>query len=148
VKIKRLFFSIIRFFRCSNVENEKLLVIHVMKTAGTSFRGMLEDYYGPKMVYPGSFFLSDFPFGWYPKGDEILKAYSTLPTHKVLIGHFAFFWQNVVPFSRWMKQCLTIDFMPQAVGTQKRKSSALRKPPIFLVCSWNTSKPIERFFGS
>lgn len=98
MKIKRLLFSIIRFFRCSNVENEKLLVIHVMKTAGTSFRGMLEDYYGPKMVYPGSFFLSDFPFGWYPKGDEILKAYSTLPTHKVLIGHFAAEIAESLPF--------------------------------------------------
>jgi hypothetical protein len=98
VKIKRLFFSIIRLFHRSNDEKEKLLVIHVMKTGGTSFRGMLEDYYGPKMVFPGSFFLSDFPFGWYPKGDEIVKAYSTLPTHKVLIGHFAAEIAGSLPF--------------------------------------------------
>lgn len=36
---------------------ERILVIHIAKTAGTSLRRMLQDEYGPRLVYPGDFHL-------------------------------------------------------------------------------------------
>jgi hypothetical protein len=67
---------------------ERILVFHVAKTAGTSFRGMLELEYGARLVYPGIWHLNRLPKGWYPLGSEMLRNLPRLPPHNVLIGHF------------------------------------------------------------
>jgi hypothetical protein len=67
---------------------ERILVIHIAKTAGTSLRRMLQDEYGPSLVYPGDFYLERMPNGWYPLGSEMLRDYGNLPPHNVLVGHF------------------------------------------------------------
>lgn len=67
---------------------DRILVIHIAKTAGTSLRRMLQDEYGPRHVYPGDWHLERLPNAWYPLGSEMLGDYAKLPPHNVLIGHF------------------------------------------------------------
>lgn len=78
---------------------ERILVIHIMKTAGTSLRRMLQDEYGPHFVYPGDEHLRFLPHGWYPPGSEILRGYAKLPPHNVLIGHFTAAMAEMLPRS-------------------------------------------------
>ena len=78
---------------------QRILVIHIMKTAGTSLRHMLENEYGAHQVYPGDFYLSKLPNGWYPLGREVLKNYNKLPPHKVLVGHFTAAMNDMLPRS-------------------------------------------------
>lgn len=65
-----------------------ILVIHIMKTAGTSFRKMLQEDIGCQNVFPSDKHLEELPNGWYMYPDKILETYPSLPKHKVLIGHF------------------------------------------------------------
>jgi hypothetical protein len=74
--------------RFKSKPHNRFLLIHISKTAGTSFRGMLESFFGSKNVYPGSFFLSRFPHPSYILGSELLVNYQILPKHNVLVGHF------------------------------------------------------------
>lgn len=67
---------------------DRILVIHIAKTAGTSLRRMLQDEYGPRRVYPGDWHLERLPGGCYPLGSEMLGQYTRLPPHNVLVGHF------------------------------------------------------------
>jgi hypothetical protein len=75
--------------------NKRLLVIHVAKTAGTSFRKTLQDEYGEKLVYPGNHYFKKIEE--YIQGDEIVKNFNGLPKHKVLIGHFTAEIVNKIP---------------------------------------------------
>ena len=77
--------------------SERMLVIHIAKTAGTSLRRMLQDEYGPRLVYPGDFYLSQLPNGWYPLGSEMLRDYAKIPPHKVLVGHFTAAMADMLP---------------------------------------------------
>ena len=65
-----------------------ILVIHIMKTAGTSFRKMLQEDMGCQSVFPSDKHLEELPNGWYIYPDKILETYQSLPKHRVLIGHF------------------------------------------------------------
>lgn len=78
---------------------ERILVIHIAKTAGTSLRRMLQDEYGARQVYPGDFYLGQLPNGWYPLGSEMLRDYDTIPPHNVLVGHFTAAMADMLPTS-------------------------------------------------
>jgi hypothetical protein len=78
---------------------ERILVIHIAKTAGTSLRRMLQDEYGPRLVYPGDFYLGRLPNGWYPLGSEMLRNYANIPPHNVLVGHFTAAMADMLPRS-------------------------------------------------
>lgn len=78
---------------------ERIIVIHIAKTAGTSLRRMLQDEYGARLVYPGDFYLQRLPGGQYPLGSEMLRDYAKLPPHKVLIGHFTAATADMLPRS-------------------------------------------------
>jgi len=65
-----------------------ILVIHIMKTAGTSFRKMLQEDIGCENIFPSDKHLEELPNGWYLLPNKILETYQSLPKHKVLIGHF------------------------------------------------------------
>lgn len=70
------------------LEGPPILVIHIMKTAGTSLRRMLQQELGHAAIYPSDRDLAKLPDGWYRSGRDILENYHTLPPHQVLIGHF------------------------------------------------------------
>ena len=89
-------FNFIKNFR---LPSQKILFIHIMKTAGSSFRVMLEHYYGTQRVYPGNFYLLSLPNGWYPSGSEMLRNYAKLPSHSVLVGHFTAAMADMLPRS-------------------------------------------------
>lgn len=76
---------------------ERILVIHIAKTAGTSLRMMLEDEYGSHMVYPGNYYLNNLPNGWYPLGSEMIRNYGKIPPHNVLVGHFTAAMADMLP---------------------------------------------------
>lgn len=76
---------------------ERILVIHIAKTAGTSLRRMLQDEYGPRLVYPGDPYLERLPDGCYPLGSEMLRDYAKIPLHNVLIGHFTAAMADMLP---------------------------------------------------
>ena len=67
---------------------ERILVVHIMKTAGTSLRRMLQEEYGPRRVYPGDPHLKKLPGGCYPSAKAVLENFRALPPHNVLVGHF------------------------------------------------------------
>jgi len=71
------------------LEGPPILVIHIMKTAGTSLRKMLQEELGHRAVYPSDRDLAKLPHGWYRSGRNILRDFHALPRHRVLIGHFA-----------------------------------------------------------
>lgn len=70
-----------------------IFFIHIMKTAGTSFRRMLEDVFGDE-IYPSSFDLNKNSKGWYLNISEILDAVKTgsidLELKRVICGHYSF----------------------------------------------------------
>ena len=79
------------------LSSQKILVIHIAKTAGTSLRIMLEYEYGARFIYPGRYYLKDLPNGLYPTGSEMLDNYSNLPFHRVLVGHFTAAMADLLP---------------------------------------------------
>jgi hypothetical protein len=74
---------------------DKILFIHLAKTAGTSLRLMLEKEFGPCYVYPGRFYLRKFSKSSsedesnYLSEKEIIENFENLPKHNVLVGHFS-----------------------------------------------------------
>ncbi|MFM7292775.1 MAG: hypothetical protein ACKO6B_16315 [Planctomycetia bacterium] len=76
---------------------DRILVIHIAKTAGTSLRRMLEDEYGSRQVYPGDFYLRKTRDGLYPLGSEMLRDYAKAPPHNVLVGHFTAAMADLLP---------------------------------------------------
>jgi len=67
---------------------QRIYFLHVPKTAGTSFRQMLENEYGDSQVYPGGHYLSQTANRMYPKIRDIFSKNVVLPCHKVLVGHY------------------------------------------------------------
>jgi hypothetical protein len=59
-----------------------------MKTAGTSFRKMLQEDLGYDIIFPSDRDLEKLPNGWYLLPEKILESYHSLPPHRILIGHF------------------------------------------------------------
>lgn len=76
---------------------DRILLVHIPKTAGTSFRRMLQDEYGPRLVYPGDPHLARLPYGLYPSGQELLRDFRSLPPHNVLVGHVAASLADLLP---------------------------------------------------
>jgi hypothetical protein len=73
-----------------NKIRDDLFFIHIMKTAGTSFRKMLINEFGEESVYPNDTNLSQLPNGWYPSTKWISENYDQIRKHKILIGHFPY----------------------------------------------------------
>jgi hypothetical protein len=71
---------------------DRWLFIHVMKTAGTSFRAMLEQDLGDR-VYPTRDELGEQKNGWYLQAPELLERIAgggvALEGRQVLCGHYA-----------------------------------------------------------
>lgn len=76
-----------------------LLVIHVMKTAGTSLRGMLIDGLGADEVYPNDADLRARRMGWYPSPPEYLEHVAAGRHHgaRLLIGHVPYVLAEALP---------------------------------------------------
>lgn len=66
---------------------DRILVVHIPKTAGTSLRRMLQEEYGPRLVYPGDPHLKRLPNGQYLSSRQLLRDFRSLPPHNVLVGH-------------------------------------------------------------
>lgn len=73
-------------------DNPKWLFIHIMKTAGTSFRTLLEESLGTG-VYPTRSELDQLPKEWYPKAARLLElieqGHLDLADRHVLCGHYS-----------------------------------------------------------
>ena len=67
---------------------EWILVVHVMKNAGTSLRRMLQQEYGQRRGYPGDPHLNRLPNGFYLPVQELLRNFLGLPPRNVLVGYF------------------------------------------------------------
>lgn len=74
-----------------------LFFIHIMKTAGTSFRVMLEDALGPEAVYPSTVDLAALPHGWYPPAADVVRNLASIHPHRVLVGHYSAAMLDVLP---------------------------------------------------
>ena len=84
--------------RASRVRlRQPLLFVHIPKTAGTSMRQMLEDEFGPRLVYPGTHYLRQLPVWNYPLGSDMLRNFGNLPPHAVLTGHFTAAMADLLP---------------------------------------------------
>ena len=117
---------------------ERILVIHIAKTAGTSLRRMLEDEYGPRLVYPGDFHLRYLPNGWYPLGSEMLRDYAKLPPHNVLVGHFTAAMADMLPrpyqTAIFLREPIqrSLSMLGQFSRTMKIRVPALLEDPQFM----------------
>jgi hypothetical protein len=71
---------------------DRWFFIHVMKTAGTSFRSMIEESLGPA-VYPTDREVKAQPHGWYYDAEDLLARIGDgridLAGRRVLCGHYA-----------------------------------------------------------
>lgn len=76
---------------------QRILFIHIAKTAGTSVRRMLQEEFGACLVYPGDVHLRQLPNGWYPLGSEMLRDFARIPPHNVLAGHFTAAMADMLP---------------------------------------------------
>jgi hypothetical protein len=66
-----------------------ILFLHMPKTAGTSFRRMLQASLGMNAVYPSDEELSIRPNGWYPSEAEILETLPSVRRYFCITGHFS-----------------------------------------------------------
>jgi hypothetical protein len=71
-----------------DLESRPICVLHIMKTAGTTLRSILEDDLGGHAIYPNAGELARREHGWYPQATEVLDSLPSLRPHAVLIGHF------------------------------------------------------------
>lgn len=68
------------------------LAVHIMKTAGTSLRGMLSDGFGAANIYPNTQHLTRLPHGWYPGPAELVEHVRSgkAGEPRLVIGHVPF----------------------------------------------------------
>jgi hypothetical protein len=68
------------------------LAIHIMKTAGTSLRGMLADGLGAAAVYPNDDDLHRLPKGWYPGPADLVEQVhaGSAGSPRLVIGHLPY----------------------------------------------------------
>jgi hypothetical protein len=76
---------------------QRILFVHIAKTAGTSLRRMMQEEFGSYLVYPGDVHLRQLPNRWYPLGSEILRDFAKVPPHNVLVGHFTAAMADMLP---------------------------------------------------
>lgn len=71
---------------------DRWLFVHVMKTAGTSFRSMLETSFAAE-IYPTREELAEHPRRWYPTAPELLEQIASgrvdLSNRRFLCGHYS-----------------------------------------------------------
>lgn len=79
---------------------DRWFFIHIMKTAGTSFRSMLEQTF-PTGIYPTREELAQHPRRWYPTAPELLRRIEEgevdLSNRRFLCGHYAADLQPLLP---------------------------------------------------
>lgn len=73
--------------------NSGVFFIHIMKTAGTSFRRMLTENLNELLIYPNDQDLRQNKNGFYPNLDQVIKQMQcgNLRDFEILCGHFPFF---------------------------------------------------------
>lgn len=69
--------------------------IHIMRTAGTSFREMLEEHFGPTGVYPKEEAIKR--RGRYPNLTELLDERSQVLASSLVFGHYPFVLRSLWP---------------------------------------------------
>lgn len=106
---------------------ERILLIHIAKTAGTSLRRMLQDEYGPRLVYPGDLYLERLPNGWYPLGSEMLRDQAHFPPHNVLVGHFTAAMADMLP-RRYQTATFLREPIQRSLSTLGQFSRTLKVP--------------------
>jgi hypothetical protein len=107
--------------------SEKLVFIHISKTAGTSFRRALEKYYGCRNVFPGKHYLRHLPNTDYMLGSDIVKRLEHVPSHRVLIGHFS---ANIISMLPPFYKCalLVRDPLQRSLSALAHFSNTFRVP--------------------
>lgn len=97
---------------------ERWLFIHIMKTAGTSFRSILESDLGTT-VYPTRAELQERPNGWYLPATELLERVEDgrvdLSNRRVLCGHYASRLCEALP-GRWRSVIFLRDPVKRAMS--------------------------------
>lgn len=70
----------------------RILVIHTMKTGGSSLRRIIQSEIGVDAIYPSDQDLTELPHGWYPGPKSLLGSLEAGDTHTadVLIGHLPY----------------------------------------------------------
>jgi hypothetical protein len=114
------------------LEGPPILVIHIMKTAGTSLRRMLQQELGQRAVYPSDRDLEKLPHGWYRSGRDILENFHTLPQHRVLIGHFAAEIGDRLPIP-YRTAAFVRDPLQRSLSTLVHFGEHFRRPPAELL---------------
>lgn len=111
-----------------------LLAVQVMKTAGTSLRGMLVDGLGDGAVYPNQDDLDALPKRWYPGPAAMLDHVRARRTHgaRLLIGHVPYVLADALP-RRPRTILLLRDPVARAVSMlehRRRRTRRLRGVPL------------------
>ena len=114
------------------LEGPPILVIHIMKTAGTSLRRMLQQELGHAAIYPSDRDLAKLPDGWYRTGRDILENHDTLPPHRVLIGHFAAEIADRLPI-QYRTAAFVRDPLQRSLSTLAHFGRHFRRPPAELL---------------
>lgn len=125
----------------SSSDSFRILFIHIMKTAGTSFRRMLQEELGSENIFPSDRNLEKLPNGWYLLPEKILESYNLLPKHKVLIGHFPASIINKLP-NKYSAAVFLRDPLQRSLSTIKHHSNLQNKSPEYLI---NDQDFLERY---
>jgi len=76
---------------------DRVLVVHVQRTAGTSLRRALEATCEAGGVYPSATVLASRPDGRYESAAELLERWERVADHRFLFGHFVASFAEVLP---------------------------------------------------
>ena len=110
----------------------RICLLHVMKTAGTSLRLMLQEDLGRKAVFPNSKDLCKRPHGWYPLADEVVARFSSLRAHRLLVGHFPAAILSALP-KRYLGAVFLRDPIQRSLSVLTHYAEILRSSPDELV---------------
>lgn len=110
----------------------RICLLHVMKTAGTSLRLMLQEDLGREAVFPNCKDLCKRPHGWYPLAGEVVAQFSYLRAHRLLVGHFPAAILSVLP-QRYLGAVFLCDPVQRSLSVLTHYAEILRSSPDELV---------------
>lgn len=76
-------------------EPRPIFFIHIMRTAGTSFRSMLEGIFDEPEIYPGQERIKR--LGRYPELDEVLRDKEMVTRARLVVGHYPYVLRSIWP---------------------------------------------------